>query len=203
MLTLDQLKGCFPSTDSATLSKYLPALNKVAAEQHINTPLRMRAFLAQIGHESGSFKFVQENLNYSADGLLKIFRKYFTPAEAKKYARKPELIASRVYANRMGNGNEASGDGWKFKGRGLIQITGKNNYTALAAFLTKSLDDTVKYLETSEGAVVSAAWFWAANNLNRWADAQDMVSLTRRINGGTHGMTDRMAIFNRSKAFIK
>lgn len=203
MLTLEQLQGCFPAAPEATLKKYLPGLNKVAEEYHINTPLRMRAFLAQIAHESGEFRYVQENLNYSAEALLRVFRKYFTPAEAKKFARKPREIANRVYANRMGNGNEASGDGYKFRGRGLIQITGRGNYTDLAKFLGMTVDETVAYLETPEGAVVSAGWFWSSRNLNRWADAQDLLTITRKINGGTIGLDHRKKLYEQTKAFIK
>lgn len=200
MLTMAQLSGCFPATPTATLAKYLDPLNRVIDDFHINTPLRIRAFLAQIGHESGEFKFTAENLNYSAEGLRKVFKKYFpNDALAKKYARKPEKIANRVYANRMGNGDEASGDGWRYRGRGLIQVTGKRNYTACMAFL--GVTDPA-YLETPEGAVRSAAWFWAAANLNTWADARDMMTITRKINGGLNGYDHRLQLYNRSKAYI-
>jgi putative chitinase len=204
LLTIEQLCACFPNTPNTTLSKYLAGINKVVVDYHINTPLRLRAFLAQVGHESGEFKFTAENLNYSADALQSVFKKYFpTPALAKAYARKPEKIANRVYANRMGNGDEASGEGWKYRGRGLIQITGKSNYTNLADALDKSLDETTTYLETPEGAVVSGGWFWAANNLNKWADGQDMLSITKRINGGTNGLEHRMALYNRMKLILR
>jgi putative chitinase len=155
-------------------------------------PKRAAAFVAQTAHESGGFNFVKENLNYSAKGLMGTFKKYFpTEALAKQYERQPEKIANRVYANRMGNGDETSGDGYKFCGRGLIQLTGRNNYTKFAQDLGISLDETVAYLETPEGAVSSAGWFWDNNNLNQWCDKDDFITLTKRINGGTIGLEDR------------
>jgi putative chitinase len=153
---------------------------------------RAAAFLAQIAHESGGFNFVKENLNYSAKGLMGTFKKYFpTEAIAKQYERQPEKIANRVYANRMSNGDEASGDGYKFCGRGLIQLTGRANYTKFSQDLGISLDETVAYLETPEGAVSSAGWFWDQNNLNSYCDKDDFIGLTKRINGGTIGLEDR------------
>jgi putative chitinase len=152
----------------------------------------MAAFLAQVAHESGGFNFVRENLNYSAAALNKVFKKYFpTLASAQPYARKPEKIANKVYANRMKNGPESSGDGWKFRGRGLIQLTGRDNYTKFAASIDKSIDEAIAYLETPEGAVASAGWFWDVNKLNVYCDENDFVGLTRRINGGTNGLADR------------
>ena len=153
---------------------------------------RAAGFLAQTAHESGGFNFVKENLNYSAKGLMGTFKKYF-PSEdiAKQYERQPEKIACRVYANRMGNGPEESGDGYKFCGRGLIQLTGKQNYTKFAEDLGISVDETVAYLETPEGAVSSAGWFWDNNDLNKFCDNDDFVGLTKRINGGTIGIEDR------------
>jgi len=134
----------------------------------------------------------EENLNYSAKGLMGIFKKYFPTEDlANAYARQPQKIANRVYANRMGNGPEESGDGYKFCGRGLIQLTGKQNYTKFAEDLGISLEDTVAYLETSAGAVSSAGWFWDNNNLNQYCDKDDFVTLTKRINGGTIGLEDR------------
>jgi putative chitinase len=153
---------------------------------------RAAAFVAQTAHESGGFNFVKENLNYGAKGLATTFKKYFpTEADAKPYERQPEKIANRVYANRMGNGDENSGDGYRFCGRGLIQLTGRNNYTKFAADLGISVEDTVAYLETPAGAVSSAGWFWDNNNLNQYCDKNDFVTLTKRINGGTIGLEDR------------
>jgi len=168
-------------------------LNTVAEyyEMFVN-PRRVAGFLAQIAHESGGFNFVAENLNYSAKGLMTIFKKYFPTEElANQYARKPEKIANKVYANRMKNGPESSGDGWKFRGRGLIQLTGRDNYTRFAAALDLDIDSTIAYLETPNGAVASAGWFWDNNKLNQFCDKDDFVTLTKRINGGTIGLADR------------
>jgi putative chitinase len=152
----------------------------------------MAAFLAQVAHESGGFNFVKEGLSYSAVGLNKTFKKYFpTVASAQPYARNPAKIANKVYANRMGNGPERSGDGYKHRGRGLIQLTGKDNYTRFAKSIDKTVDEAIAYLETSEGAVASAGWFWDVNKLNVYADKGDFVGLTRRINGGIIGLSDR------------
>jgi putative chitinase len=192
-VTLQLLQQICPRTKAAVLNRYVEPLNKVGEHFGLfDNPKRMAAFLAQVAHESGSFNFTKEGLSYSAASLNKVFHKYFpTLASAKAYERKPAKIASKVYANRMGNGTEASGDGYKFCGRGLIQLTGKNNYTKFAASIGKTLDETVAYLETSEGAVASAAWFWDANKLSVYADKGDFVGLTRRINGGTIGLADR------------
>lgn len=193
-VTLELLKQICPTTKTTTLSKYVDALNTVGKHFGLfENPKRMAAFLAQIAHESGSFNFTKEGLNYSATALNKTFKKYFpTVASAQPYARQPAKIANKVYANRMGNGNEASGDGYRFCGRGLIQLTGKNNYSKFARSIGKTLDQTIQYLETPEGAVVSAAWFWDINKLSVYADIGDFVGLTKRINGGTIGIEDRL-----------
>ena len=179
---------------------WFDALNQILPEYDINTPERVAAFVAQCAHESGGFKFLKENLNYRAASLRKVFPKYFpTDALAEEYASKPnkqEAIASRIYANRMGNGDEASGDGFRYLGRGLIQLTGKNNYTLFAASIDTPLEEIPEYLQTFEGAVQSACWFWDQNNLNQWADKKDILTLTKRINGGTIGLDDRIKHFN-------
>lgn len=193
MITLDVLKQICPKTKESVLKKYALSLHETAEyyDMYVNKK-RAAAFIAQVAHESGGFNFVKENLNYSAKGLMTTFKKYFpNEALAKQYERQPEKIANRVYANRMGNGDEASGDGWRFCGRGLIQLTGRNNYTKFSQDLGISLDETVKYLETPEGAVSSAGWFWDNNNLNQWCDKDDFLTLTKRINGGTIGLEDR------------
>jgi len=178
-------------------------IEKVLEKYQINTQLRVCHFLAQVGHESGGFNTMLENLNYSADGLQKIFKKYFPDATAAAaYARNPEKIANKVYGGRMGNGPEASGEGWKFRGRGFIQLTGKDNYTKFAAAIGKSLDDTVKYLETVEGGIESAAWFWNSRNINAKADADDLTAVTKLVNGGTHGIDDRKKKLEAAKAVI-
>ena len=193
MITIEILQAVCPKTKKSILEKYVQPLHEVAEyyDMYVN-PKRVSAFVAQIAHESGGFNFVKENLNYSAKGLMGTFKKYFpTEALAKQYERQPEKIANRVYANRMNNGSEESGDGFKYCGRGLIQLTGKFNYTKFAGDLGISVDETVAYLETPEGAVSSAGWFWDNNSLNKYCDSDDFVTLTKRINGGTIGLEDR------------
>jgi putative chitinase len=193
MITLDILQQLCPKTKKSVLELYAVPLHEVAEyyDMYVNMN-RAAAFVAQTAHESGGFNFVKENLSYGAKGLMVTFKKYFPNEElAKQYERKPEKIANKVYANRMGNGDEASGDGYRFCGRGLIQLTGRNNYTKFAADLGISVEDTVAYLETPAGAVSSAGWFWDNNNLNQYCDSNDFVTLTKRINGGTIGLEDR------------
>jgi putative chitinase len=166
----------------------------------INTPQRVAAFIAQCAHESGNFRMLKENLNYKAATLRKIFPKYFPSDEiAAQFAAMPnrqEAIANRVYGGRMGNGPEATGDGWRFCGRGLIQLTGRNNYQAFADSIETDINEIPEYLATFEGAVQSACWFWETNSLNKWADAGDILTLTKRINGGTIGLEDRIKHYN-------
>jgi putative chitinase len=193
MITLELLQALCPKTKKSILETYALPLHEVAEyyDMYVNMN-RAAAFVAQTAHESGGFNFVKENLNYSAKGLATTFKKYFpTEADAKPYERQPEKIANRVYASRMGNGDEASGDGYRFCGRGLIQLTGRNNYTKFAQDLGISVEDTVAYLETPAGAVSSAGWFWDNNNLSQYCDSNDFVTLTKRINGGTIGLEDR------------
>lgn len=182
------------------LDYWYEALYQIMPVYEINTPKRVAAFIAQCAHESGGFKFLKENLNYRAVSLKKTFPKYFpNDAIAQDYASRPnkqEAIANRVYANRMGNGDEASGDGFRYLGRGLIQLTGKNNYTLFAAAIDTPLEEIPEYLQTFEGAVQSACWFWEQNNLNKWADAGDILNMTKRINGGTIGLDDRIKHYN-------
>jgi len=174
-------------------------LLNILPEYDIDTPHRVAAFMAQCGHESGGFTTLQENLNYSAKGLVGTFNKYFpTEAVAKQYERRPEMIANRVYANRMGNGDEASGEGWYFRGRGIVQITGKNNYTKCSQSLFESnvLVENPDLLLESEYAIHSACWFWSAARLNELADIGDMKTMTKRINGGYLGLEDRINHYN-------
>ena len=195
--TKDQLKEILGN--NSYLDYWFDALNKILPEYEINTPARCAAFIAQCAHESGNFKFLKENLNYRAASLRKVFPKYFPDdALAEQYASKPnkqEAIANRIYANRMGNGDEASGDGFRYLGRGLIQLTGKNNYTLFAASIDTPLEEIPEYLQTFEGAVQSACWFWDQNNLNKEADAKDIKTMTRKINGGYIGLDDRIKHF--------
>ena len=193
--TKEQLREMIPRNQY--IDQWYSALSEILPEYDINTPQRVAAFLAQCAHESGGFVFLKENLNYRAASLRKVFPKYFPTDElAAQYANKPEMIANRVYANRMGNGDEASGDGWRYCGRGLIQLTGKDNYTFFAASIEVSIEEATEYLETFEGAVQSACFFWDQNNLNQWADKGDILTLTKRINGGTIGLEDRIKHYN-------
>jgi putative chitinase len=198
VLTLGQLKQMLPK--NPYVADWHEALSQLLPDYDINTPQRIAAFVAQCAHESGNFMVLKENLNYRAATLRKIFPKYFpNDAIANDYAtrlNKQMHIASRAYANRMGNGDEASLEGWKFCGRGLIQLTGKNNYQAFADSLEMDIDDVPEYLGTFEGAAQSACWFWETNNLNKWADAGDIKELTRRINGGYIGLEDRIKHYN-------
>ena len=193
MVTLDLLTHMCPHTKSSILEGYIEPLNTVAEYYEMNVnPARLAGFLAQTAHESGGYNFIKENLNYSSNGLRGTFGKYFPNDDiANQYAKKPEKIANRVYANRMKNGDESSGDGYRFCGRGLIQLTGRDNYTKFANDLSMSLEDTIAYLETPNGAVASAGWFWDNNKLNQYCDSGDFVTLTKRINGGTIGLEDR------------
>lgn len=188
---LEKLKGHIPDSVIAQIPE-------VASKFEITNTLRLAHFLAQCGHESGGFKAVQENLNYSADGLKKIFPKYFPGSLNESYARNPEKIGSRVYASRMGNGDEASNEGFKFRGRGYIQLTGKNNYTAFSKFIG---EDTVSNpdLVATKYALASAAFFFNSNKLwaicDRGADDATVTAVTKRVNGGTIGLVDRIKHF--------
>lgn len=191
-MNTDKLKGHIPDTVIAQIPD-------VAAKFGINTPLRLAHFLAQCGHESGGFKLVNENLNYSADGLKKIFPKYFAQAGlAESYARQPEKIASRVYGGRMGNGDEASKEGFKFRGRGYIQLTGKSNYTEFDKFVDDDILGNPDLVATKY-PLLSAAWFFHKNGLNtisdKGADDATVTSVTKRVNGGTIGLPDRIKHF--------
>ncbi len=193
-LTLAQLKQLLPK--NPYVEHWHNALSQLLPDYEINTPQRIAAFIAQCAHESGGFMVLKENLNYKAASLRKIFPKYFPDdAIAQRYASMPnkqEAIANRVYGNRMGNGPEESGDGYRYCGRGLIQLTGRQNYTWFAASLEITPEEATEYLGTFEGAAQSACWFWETNKLNQWADAGDIVTLTKRINGGTIGLEDRI-----------
>lgn len=191
-MDLSKLKGKVPDTVIAQLPETI-------AKFELNTPNRLAHFLAQAAHESGSFKAVSENLNYGAKGLRGIFGKYFpTDALAASYERKPEKIANRVYGGRMGNGPEASGEGWKFRGRGYIQLTGKDNYKLFDAVVPENLLENPDLVATKY-PLLSAAWFFHKNGLHKIADegTTDAVvtKITKRVNGGTHGLEDRLSKF--------
>ena len=205
-MNLEKLRGHVPDTVIAQIPGVMENFG-------VNTPLRLAHFLAQCGHESGGFRLTQENLNYSANGLKGIFKKYFLKADKKTideakanaYARQPQKIANLVYANRMGNGDEASGDGFKFRGRGYIQLTGKSNY---AAFDLAVEDDILANpdLVSTKHALASAAWFWKKNGLNLIADtgstAEVVTKITKRVNGGTIGLPDRIKHFKEYHALL-
>ena len=181
--------------------KFLPDLNDALSERQIETPLRIAHFLAQVLHESARMTYVKENLNYSEQALLNVFSKYFTPSQAKVYAYKPEMIASRVYANRMGNGDETSRDGYLYCGRGLIQLTGKNNYRKFSQWIG---DDVIAQpdLVANKYAVHSAVYYWVANNLNPIADIDDIKQITKIVNGGYNGLKDRIALLDKAKELL-
>lgn len=194
-ITVEQFKELFPKNVNA--QEWVEAMNDILPDFEINTPKRVAAFLAQCGHESGGFMTLKENLNYSAQGLNNIFKKYFpTLADAEPYARQPEKIANKVYANRMGNGPESSGDGWKYRGRGPIQLTGKDNYRAFATDYFEDpetlLNDPDLLIDHIPTSLLAAVWFWQKNKLNVQADAGDIKLMTKKINGGYIGLEDRI-----------
>lgn len=204
VITVQQLRDIMPAATDENVEKYAPALNDEMQKFEVNTPLRIAYFIAQIAHESGSFRYSSENLNYSAKALRAVFGKYFPDdATAEAYARQPEKIANRVYANRMGNGDEASGDGWRFRGRGLIQLTGTENYTNCAKGIDRDLLNDPDQLATDAHAAVDASlWFWNSRGLNAYADNDDINTMTRRINGGLNGLDDRIQYLNRAKVVL-
>jgi putative chitinase len=195
MLTAEQFAHLFPRAQDP--QGWVNSMNNVFPNYELDSPKRIAAFLAQCGHESGGWTVFEENLNYSAKGLMGIFKKYFPDeATATAYQRQPEKIANKVYANRMGNGPESSGDGWKYRGRGPIQLTGKDNYRA---FAKEMFDDWENLFNNPDWvnadrdfALMSAIWFWNKNKLNREADAGDIKTMTRKINGGYIGLEDRI-----------
>jgi len=190
-ITREQLQACIGN--NPYLDHWVHALNEILPDYEINTPQRVAAFIAQCAHESGGFKFLTENLNYRWETLRKLFSKYFPTDElAKQYEKKPEKIANKIYGGRMGNGPEETGDGFRYCGRGLIQLTGKSNYQNFADSIETSVEEVSEYLQTFEGAIQSACWFWESNNLNALADAGDIKMMTKKINGGFIGLEDRI-----------
>ena len=196
---LDKLKGHIPDS-------VIAAIPDTAAKFNITNVLRLAHFLAQAGHESGQFKATSENLNYSSKGLLGIFPRYFTPALAESYARQPQKIANRVYGGRMGNGVEATGDGFKFRGRGYIQLTGKDNYTQFDKTVPEDILANPD-LVSGKYALMSAAWFFDKNKLwaicDKGADQGTVTAVTKRVNGGTIGLPDRIKHFNEYYNLLK
>ena len=200
-ITADQLSKIIPANKAP--GPLAEALNKAFAKYDINTVNRAAGFIAQCGHESAGFTILKENLNYKAESLLKVFPKYFkTLSEAQGFEKNPEKIANRIYGGRMGNGVEATGEGYKFRGRGAIQLTGKENYTKFATSIGKSVDEAIAYVETLDGAIESACWFWKTNGLNAICDSNDIVTMTKRINGGTIGLEDRKHHYEIAQAVL-
>lgn len=193
-ITAEKLQEAFDLEDG-TAEKVIDALNAAMEEFEINTPQRQAMFLAQCCHESGHFRAVSENLNYKAESLSRVFPKYFRDVDPNDYAKQPEKIANRVYASRMGNGDEHSGDGYRYRGRGYIQLTGKANYTACGEDLEVDLHSNPDYLITPAGAARSAAWFWDAHDLNDLADEGDIKTCTKKINGGFIGLEERTELY--------
>jgi putative chitinase len=199
-MNLSNLKGHIPDT-------VINQIPNIQEKFGINTILRLAHFLAQAGHESGGFRVTQENLNYSVKGLKGIFKKYFpSDSLALDYAKKPQKIANRVYGGRMGNGNEASGDGYAFRGRGYIQLTGRDNYTAFGKSIGVDIPANPD-LVASQYALASAAWFWQKNKLNEIADGgatdEIVTKITKRVNGGTIGLPDRIKHFKEYYSLLK
>ena len=199
-MNLEKLKGHIPDS-------VIGQIPSIESKFGINTSLRLAHFLAQAGHESGGFKLTQENLNYGAKGLRGLFGKYFPTDElAKLCERKPEKIANIIYSNRMGNGSKESGDGWKFRGRGYIQLTGRDNYTAFGKSIGVDIPANPDLVAT-EYALTSAAWFWSKNGLNTIADTGSSIEvvtkITKRVNGGTIGLQDRIKHFNEYYNLVK
>lgn len=210
MLTAEQFARLFPNAKDP--QSWVDSMNNVFPKYEINTPKRIAAFLAQCGHESGGWRVFTENLNYSAGRLMVIFKKYFPTEElANAYAGQPQKIANRVYGGRLGNGPEESGDGWLYRGRGPIQLTGKNNYRVFAKYMFEEnlIEDEEKILNNPDlvaatatadrkFALMSAIWFWNKNKLNVEADAGNLESMTRKINGGLNGLEDRIILYDQA-----
>ena len=203
-ITREMIIAAAPSANSTRTGLTVRYLNEWAAQFGVNTDLRMAHFLGQVMYESGCLDHVEENLNYSAYGLLRTFPKYFNAVTAQRYAHKPQAIANRVYASRMGNGPESSGDGWRFRGRGLIQLTGRSNYKAYddSPLCNGDLMSHPEWLSQFPGAVKSALWYWQRNGLSALADKDDTRAVTKGINGGTNGLSDREKMVSRFKRIL-
>jgi putative chitinase len=196
-ITPQQLLQILPNAGKQA-GVFVSALNAAMSKYQITTPARAAAFISQVGHESAQLTAVVENLNYSAQALQKTWPSRFSAEVASACARQPEKIANIAYASRMGNGAPGSGDGWKYRGRGLIQVTGKSNYQKCGDALGLDLITKPELLQEPMNAAMSAAWFWYANGLNPLADAGDLQTITRKINGGLNGYADRAEIFERA-----
>lgn len=202
MLTSNQLQAIVTTLSPAEAAAMLPSLTSAMDWAEINTAPRIGGFLSQCAHESAGFKVFSENLNYSAQGLLKTFGKYFNPTTAQAYSRQPQRIANRVYANRLGNGDEASGDGWRYRGRGAIQCTGKDKYVTLTDLFAVDFVNNPDLLATLQYAFLSAAWYWKDRRINALADAKDIRKMTVAVNGGLNGYDDRLAYYTRARRVL-
>jgi len=189
---------------NADAAAWADAALEILPKYEINTPNRIAGFFAQCGHESMNFTALSENLNYRAETLEKLFSKYFSKAgrNAADYAKQPEKIANVIYANRMGNGDTASGEGYLFRGRGVIQLTGKDNYSAFALSIKMTLPDVIDYVQTKKGALESACWYWNSRKLNSACDENDIVKMTKLVNGGTIGLEDRRKHYEQALAVL-
>ena len=177
---------------------------EILPKYEINTPNRIAGFFAQCGHESMNFTVLSENLNYRAETLEKLFSKYFSKAgrNAADYAKQPEKIANVIYASRMGNGDTASGDGYKFRGRGVVQLTGRDNYTAFGKSVGMTPEQVIDYVQTKKGALESACWYWSSRKINIACDEGDLVKMTKLVNGGTIGLEDRRKHYEAALAVL-
>ena len=191
-------------TTQELADKWVDVLNETCQEFAIDSPYRIAGFLSNVAHESAGFKFVSENLNYSAASLMRVWSTRFPTVEiAQRYAMQPEKIANRAYADRMGNGDESSGDGWKYRGRGLIQLTGKNNYVAYSLACDNEALQKPDIVAEPKYAAESAGWFWSVNRLNQLADNQDVVGMAKRINGGINGLDDRQMKYSQIMSYFE
>jgi putative chitinase len=197
LITAAQLSACFTGVDPALLAAQIDALNAVADDAQLFTPDRWAMFLGQVGVESCQFTHFEENLNYGAAALVTTWPHHFDAALAAQYARQPQRIANRAYAGRMGNGDEQSGDGWRYRGRGAIQLTGFNNYLAASQFLGIDLRGNPD-LAAADARFAVSAWYWRTHGLNAFADAHDCAGATKAVNGGLLGLSQRQAIADRS-----
>ena len=201
-ITVEQFKALFPQNKNP--QPIVDVLNLLLPKYGIDTKEEICAYLAECGVESNGFTTMIENLNYSGEGLLKTFPKYFNKTNYAPYIRNPAKIANRVYANRMGNGDEASNEGFLYRGRGAVQITGKLNYSLFAVSIGKTLPETVEYASGLEGGICSSLWFWKSNNLDKYDDLKsDFITLTKKINGGTNGIIERQKFYDLAISIIK
>ena len=200
-LTLDQLKQIVPG--NPYIDHWHEALCEILPDYDIDTPQRVAAFLAQCAHESGGFKAIKENLNYRAESLIRTWPSHFNASNAQEYAHNPEKIASRAYANRMGNGDEESQEGWLYRGRGYLQLTGKKNYELVSNDLQIDFVSSPDIVGTVDGAMATAGWFWEKHNLNAHSDNGDVESVTKIINGGTIGLENRQARYEQALSVLE